>query len=273
MSNLYKIAKSDKAVLKVFYDEDAESTRKWDNLGTMVCWHRRYNLGDKHTYGSPEEFLQELANELFGCDDVDYIQRKTDEYMKGCEVRYDAPNDEYDVWENGSLYDGGFETEDDAILELEHIRQNFIDDIYENLSNDELLELIGEKAVILPLYLYDHGGITMSTGSFGDRWDSGQVGWIYVTKDRLAKEGLSHRTTEEIEQYLKGEVEIYDQYLRGNVYGYSLEIAHKCECCNHVEYEEIDSCWGYYGDEGIEDGLKDSIPEEYQHLVDELQYA
>ena len=29
------------------YDEDAESSREWDNLFTMVCWHRRYNLGDE----------------------------------------------------------------------------------------------------------------------------------------------------------------------------------------------------------------------------------
>lgn len=29
-------------------DEDSESPREWDNLGTMTCWHSRYNLGDEN---------------------------------------------------------------------------------------------------------------------------------------------------------------------------------------------------------------------------------
>jgi hypothetical protein len=28
------------------YAIDAESPREWDNIFTMTCWHRRYNLGD-----------------------------------------------------------------------------------------------------------------------------------------------------------------------------------------------------------------------------------
>ncbi len=34
---------------KVMQDEDPENPRRaWDNFGTMVCFHRRYDLGDKH---------------------------------------------------------------------------------------------------------------------------------------------------------------------------------------------------------------------------------
>jgi hypothetical protein len=32
--------------IKIVFDEDIWSPRDWDNLGTMVCWHRRYKLGD-----------------------------------------------------------------------------------------------------------------------------------------------------------------------------------------------------------------------------------
>jgi hypothetical protein len=35
--------------IKIFQDEDPESPREWDNLGKMVCFHRRYDLGDKHS--------------------------------------------------------------------------------------------------------------------------------------------------------------------------------------------------------------------------------
>lgn len=37
-------------VIKVSPEEYAESPREWDNLATMVCFHKRYELGDKHDY-------------------------------------------------------------------------------------------------------------------------------------------------------------------------------------------------------------------------------
>ena len=39
--------------IEIWQDEDCEDPRKWDNLGTMVCFHSRYTLGDKHGYGRP----------------------------------------------------------------------------------------------------------------------------------------------------------------------------------------------------------------------------
>ena len=36
--------------LEVVQDTDPESPRTWDNLGTMVCFHKRYELGDKTDY-------------------------------------------------------------------------------------------------------------------------------------------------------------------------------------------------------------------------------
>lgn len=155
--------------LKIIYDECAESPREWDNLGTMVCFHRRYNLGDKHNFSSPDE--------------------------------------------------------------------------------------IPEARITLPLYLYDHSGITMSTSPFSCPWDSGQVGVIYLTDEKIKAEGLGDRTDEELIKYLVGEVETYDQYLRGDVYGYVVTKDNTCEHCEHTEEEEIDSCWGFFGTEAaIEEG-------------------
>jgi hypothetical protein len=53
---------------------------------------------------------------------------------------------------------------------------------------------------------------------------------------------------ERSEVLLKGEVETYDQYLTGDVYGYRV---FKVETCSqgHEHEEELDSCWGYYGEE------------------------
>lgn len=48
--------------LEIFQDCDAESPTEWDNLGTMVCWHSRYKLGNDHTHGSPADFLSEVRS-------------------------------------------------------------------------------------------------------------------------------------------------------------------------------------------------------------------
>ncbi|MEY8827218.1 hypothetical protein AB9K34_02170 [Sedimentitalea sp. XS_ASV28] len=47
--------------IKIYHDPDAESPREWSNLGTLICWHRRYRLGDSHSFDSPEAFLRDLA--------------------------------------------------------------------------------------------------------------------------------------------------------------------------------------------------------------------
>lgn len=103
-----------------------------------------------------------------------------------------------------------------------------------------------DAALILPLYLYDHGGLTMSTGPFGDRWDSGQVGFIYVTHAALDREYSTPGCTREIalgraHNQLEAEVATYDAYLRGDVYGWQI-----LDCDgNHV-----DGCFGFFGDDG-----------------------
>lgn len=146
--------------IRIEHDTDLESPREaWDNAGTMVCFHRKYILGDKdHGFSSPEGF-REWAEEP---------------------------------------------------------------------EQSDLL--------ILPLYLYDHSGITISTGRFNDPWDSGQVGWIYMTPETLQKE--FHGDREKGLSCLKSEVDSYDQYLRGDVYWYAILDS---------DGDTIDSCGGMYG--------------------------
>jgi hypothetical protein len=40
--------------LKVVQDESPESPREWDNVTTIVCFHKRYDLGDKQDYKSSD---------------------------------------------------------------------------------------------------------------------------------------------------------------------------------------------------------------------------
>jgi len=103
-----------------------------------------------------------------------------------------------------------------------------------------------EAVVILPLMLYDHSGLSISTRSFHGRahhaeWDSGQVGFIYTTRANIKKmqgwKYLTKERLEKVESYLRAEVEEYDTYLRGDVWGYQLEL----------DGEPEGSCYGYFG--------------------------
>lgn len=51
-----------------------------------------------------------------------------------------------------------------------------------------LEDVLEEVAVVLPLYLYDHSGLMMNTTGFSCSWDSGQVGYIFVSKDDVRQE-------------------------------------------------------------------------------------
>lgn len=84
------------------------------------------------------------------------------------------------------------------------------------------------NAVILPVYLYDHSGISVSTTPFSCRWDSGQCGWIYATPQGIRKvlgiNRVTRKRREEAEELLRAEVWIYNKYLCGDVWTYEFEI-------------------------------------------------
>ena len=101
-----------------------------------------------------------------------------------------------------------------------------------------------EKAkVILPIYMYDHSGITVKTSPFGDCWDSGQIGYIYATEEDMKKECSNEKKAREI---LLSEVDAYDKYLRGDVYAVCLYESKKCKSCGHIENDVIEFCGGIY---------------------------
>lgn len=119
-----------------------------------------------------------------------------------------------------------------------------------------------DAKIILPLYLYDHSGITMSTGKFSCSWDSGQVGFIYYDKKTILNEYGIKRVTkkqkERLEKYLIGQVQTYDDYLTGNVYGFVLT--------DKITGEELDSCWGFYGNDYLNDIMDNIGKDSYKNI-------
>ena len=122
-----------------------------------------------------------------------------------------------------------------------------------DMSLEDAEELEKSKDVIsLPLYLYDHSGLTIRTYPFSCPWDSGKIGFVYVTKEEVRKEYSCKLVTKKIKEkvinLLRSEVEEYDNYLTGEVYGYRIVDDNE---------EERDSCWGFFGNEWREMILSD----------------
>jgi len=140
---------------------------------------------------------------------------------------------------------------------------------HDDYANWEELEAAIRKredvAVIMPLYLYDHSGITIATHGFSYcdpmGWDWGQVGFVFVSKETVRKEysvnRISRKVREKVIKALLAEVEVYNQYLQGEVYGFVLK---------HPDGEE-DSCWGFYGSAIDENGILDNIPRIYAEAL------
>jgi len=127
------------------------------------------------------------------------------------------------------------------------------------------LEKDFDIAVIKPVYAYEHGNITVSTSPYDCRFDSGQVGWIFVTKQKIREcYGIKNVTKKHIQKAeinIDLDMETYDQYLTGDIYGFEVVEKKTCETCGHTKEEIIDSCWGFYGEDVIKNGILDSLDE------------
>lgn len=149
-------------IIDISTDDFTDSPRDWYNLGKMICFHKRYQLGDDH----------------------------------------DITSEDFDSW----------------------------DDVKKHLESTNSIVLIK------PLYLYDHSGLIISMTPFSCPWDSGQIGYIYVTSEAISSWSDEDRTEEKMMANLESEVETYNHWIRGEVWYY--EIAYQGKV--------LDSCYGIY---------------------------
>lgn len=194
--------------VKIYQDDDGSfaDPRDNDNVGVMLCWHPDYELGDEQ-FRSPEDV-------------------------------------------------GGSRSMQEVSEWLVKEREAF---------------------VMLPLYLLDHSGISISAGApiqtegataddvrssrrfMGDDagWDTSMVGFIYTTHKQFDEmsggdpwelietevRGRKEMKPRVIANLL-GEVEEYDLFLTGQVFGYVIEGMTTSEGGS-------DSCWGFLGLENV----------------------
>jgi len=105
----------------------------------------------------------------------------------------------------------------------------------------------GKQTVIVPVWMIDHSGIALRAGrDFGDcdpgAWDSGIVGFCYMTPAQMRENYVTKRITKKIleqaRELVDAEVKEYSAYLEGDVYGIVVK---------DDEGVALDSLWGMLG--------------------------
>lgn len=102
----------------------------------------------------------------------------------------------------------------------------------EDLPEDEI-------ACILPIYMYDHSGLAFSHTPFSCRWDSGQLGYHYITHSQCQALGVTDLSPEFLQRQLNIELETYDAWQKGDVFGFKVL---------NEDDDVIEACGGFIGD-------------------------
>ena len=114
-----------------------------------------------------------------------------------------------------------------------------------------------DAVVILPVYMYDHSGLSVQTHPFGCRWDSGQLGFIYVPRrnlrDYYGVQRLTAKSTQRIEASLRQDIEVLNTYLTEGCYALIIEAR------DGSDWEQVDSCGGFIGSDVKTNGMMDYL--------------
>ena len=142
---------------------------------------------------------------------------------------------------------------------------------------------IPEGSVVLPLFLFDHSGLTISTTSASfsafdsQGWDWGQLGVIYVSPEKIREEYSTKRITnklrEKVGDILRDEVNTYDTYLLGEVYSFVVEEVSDCKYCGEETRKNIDSCGGFFGSDIETNGILEHLDAELHDKAREAMEA
>jgi hypothetical protein len=222
--------------LKIYYDQCAQNPREWSNAGRLIFLGKGCNhLGDKHYSTSVDSQTgkkKRHESDLFSSQ-MEFL------------LSDDAKNaalifvlDFRDFGSNGCRVDIGQEISGQVLAAHADARMTEA-----NYRNDD--DYLADETQ----YLADR---------FFSDWAEAD-GFLYITHTIVEGEwgtkpdkyGVT--PLERARRYLLGEIETYQQWLDGDVYGFALETP---------EGEEVDSCWGFYGYDWEENGIYDHIPNE-----------
>lgn len=185
MEPMYRKTARGNFKIEIWEDENCPNPRENDNLATIACFHRRYNIGDKHPYS-----IEEIG---------------------------------------------------------EAERTGFLD---------------GKKIIHLPVYGYDHGGMVLDTKAFSCPWDSGKLGIVFVTEERVREElgwdRLNAARRERIAITLGMEVRELSRWMQGDTWGYTV---------TNTDTGEEEECGGYIGRDYLDSYIRNRFPDPIEKLL------
>ena len=182
--------KKGKEILKIVVERDelalsprAESGESADH---MITFCRDYSIGDNHCYQDIDALWQDMLRR----------EVSTDELIAHCRTASKTP-EEWDtirVLDNGAVEFYGYTsffgekhpaewTQQEKFEDIDLEKQFIADCIIELAPASLCMRLLEGKVFWMPVYLMDHSGLSIRTTSFQDRWDSGCIGWVYMTKE------------------------------------------------------------------------------------------
>lgn len=129
-------------------------------------------------------------------------------------------------------------------------RRYRLGDVQPREDPETYIKGLPKGSIVLPVYMYDHSGIALSTGrggQFSDSWDSGQLGIIWISPAKIREcwmvKRITKKTRERVIEGLHAEIEEYSKYVSGECYGYVI---------TDPDGETIDSWWGFIGYEYVQ---------------------
>lgn len=221
--------------LRIVQDGSPEEPR-WDPITVFATWTRNYAIGDEQLKDkSPDEWLISQLSEAA----QDEWERFKEEDLPRCPYGCSYNSREHREWVQET----------------------------DRMEKSKIMELVEKEFFILPVNAYIHSGITISTGSFSCPWDSGQIGWIILSKERAAKE-LSPDT--DPLEFMRAEIKLYDIYLQGDVWGFVVE-----QKSGDGDWDEVYSCYGFYGSglDELKPDMDDHVSSTYKFTDEDWQKA
>jgi len=149
----------------------------------------------------------------------------------------------------------------DNICEIHHWHRKYNLGDVRHTSTESVEAMLAKSKrqgdLVMALYCYEHGNITISLNSFYGKlpqghyeFDSGQVGFVVIRREKMleefGKKTFTAKLKKRAREIAEAEIETFDAYLRGEIYGYIID-------------DDRDSCWGFYGIEDAIDEAKNTI--------------
>jgi hypothetical protein len=122
-----------------------------------------------------------------------------------------------------------------------------------NMPQEDIWNLFSDIAIWLPVYGYDHSGLTISCSPFSCPWDSGRLGFVYVLIADVLRENNASELTQKLRDdtlaRLRSRVSYFDDYLTGRVYDVVLDETRNpyAELTDDVSWSNVYNVGGFSG--------------------------